>query len=188
MVYVAGADCLRTIPFHYDKRTKEYQLGDPGALTKDNVSSVSLDGRRGKNLKVTFYLKKEVGYDSVVMALMPVHFKKNRFYPFDLLQEEACGRALSAAEKLAFTACGKTPEDLEKDRIKGECLSYAIYAIVVGFIGFIVASGSGSVLGTLAFFAVSLGLFGLMIAKKNPPRFSVIAVALEALLSFMFLR
>lgn len=188
MVYVADSDCLWAIPFHYDKRAKTYQLGSPAALTKDRIQNVSLDGKRDKNLKVTFYLKKEVGYDTIVMALAPVQFKKNRFYPFNLLQEEACARALSAAEKLAFAACGKTPEDLEKDRIKGECLGYAIYAIVAGFVGFVVASGSGSLVGTLVFFAAALGLFGLMIAKKNPPKFSVIAVVLEALLSYMFLR
>lgn len=38
------------------------------------------------------------------------------------------------------------------------------------------------------FMRLSLGLFGFMIAKKNPPKFSVIAAVLEALLSYMFLR
>ena len=68
------------------------------------------------------------------MALAPVPFPKNRFHPFNFLQEEACARVRSAAEKLGFAACGKAPEDLEKDRIKGECLGCAVYAIVAGIV------------------------------------------------------
>lgn len=179
-VFVADADCLWIVPFGYDTKTRDYQLGQPVALTRDIIQNVSLAGKRDKKLGVTFSLKPEVGLDKVVMVLEPLQVKLSKFYPFDLLQETACGRALALTEKLALSACGKSAEDLESGRLEDECTNYAVGAGLCGFCGVIAASVSKSLPLTLAFFAGALVCWGVMLAKKQFPKVSVVFVAVEA--------
>lgn len=165
-----------------------YQLGQPVALTRELIRDVGMTGRRGKKMEVTFLLKPEAGPDKVVMVLEPLHFKKNKFYPFDLLQEEACGRAMDMAEKLALAACGKTAEELEAGRMKDECGNYATAAGLFGFFGIIAASVSNSLLLTLGLFAVAVAMFGVIVSKKQLPKISVIVVAVEAAAAYFLFR
>lgn len=183
-LFVADADCLWLVPFSYDRKQRSYQLGQPAALTPDIIQNVTLAGKRGKKLKITFTLKPEIGADSIIMMLEPLQFKLNRFYPFDFLQEAACDRAMALTEKLALAACGKTTEDLETDRIKDQCGNYAIAAGFCGFFGVVAASVSHSLALTLALFAASLVPFGIIISKKQVPKISVIVVILEAVLAY----
>lgn len=101
-VFVAEASRLWMIPFFFDRKTKGYQLGNPVMLPRELVRKVEFTGRPGKRQTVTFQLKREVGLDQVVMVLEPFLFRKNRYYPFDLYQEEACEQALSTAEAMAL--------------------------------------------------------------------------------------
>ncbi len=187
-VFVAEPDCLWIIPFGYDKKRKEYQLGQPVALTKDLIQSVSLTGRRGKKLEVTLFLKPEVGLDKVVMVLEPLQFTRNKFYPFDFFQEEACDKAMAVTEKLALAACGKTAEDLENDRLKDECSTYGMWAGLCGFFGVIAASVSHSLPLTAAFFAAALVLWGVIFFKKQIPKVSVIFVVIEAVAAYFLMK
>lgn len=186
-VFVADADCLWIVPFSYDKKTRAYQLGDPVALTKDVIQNVTLAGKRGKNLKVTFWLKQGVGLDQVVMMLEPMHFQKNKFYPFNLLQEDACDKAMAVTERLA-QACGKSAEDLETSRVKDECDNYAMAAGFCGFFGIVLAAATGSLVLTALLFAAAVVLFGVIIAKKQIPKISLVIVIAEAVIASLFLR
>ena len=179
-VFVADTDCLWIVPFSYDKKTRDYQLGQPVPLTRDIIQNVSLTGKRGKKLEATFSLKPEVGLDKVVMVLEPLQFKMNKFYPFDLLQEEACDKALAVTEKLALSACGKSAEDLETERLKDECGNYGVAAGLCGFCGIIAASVSKSLPLTAVFFAAALACWGIMLSKKQFPKVSVVFVVIEA--------
>lgn len=100
-VFVAEGGSFWIIPFFYDRKGT-YQLGSPVSLTREVVRKVEISGRTGKQQTVTFVLKEEVGPDRVVMVLEPFQFRKNRAYPFDFYQEEACERALSAAESMGL--------------------------------------------------------------------------------------
>lgn len=187
-VFVADADCLWVLPFTYDKKTRGYELGDPVSLTHDLIQRVSLAGKRGRKLSVSFSLKPEVGLDKLVMVLEPLQFQRNKFYPFDFLQEEACARALDLTEKLALSGCGLTPEDLEETRVEDECGNYATAAGLCGFFGIIAASVGNTALLPLAFFAAALALFGVMIGKKQMPKISLVIVIVEAVIAFLLFR
>lgn len=187
-VFVADEDCLWVVPFSYDKKSGRYELGQPGALTRDLIQSVAMAGKKGKKLTVTFGLKPEAGVNSVVMVLEPLAFRKNKFYPFDFFQEEACGKAMSLTEKLALSACDMTAEDLENTRLKDECGNYAAGAGICGFCGIIAASVSGSLPGTLAFFAGALAFFGIMLAKKQMPKISLAIVIAEAVAAYYMMK
>lgn len=187
-VFVADSDCLWIVPFSYDKKTKDYQLGQPVALTQDLIQHVDLSGKRGKKLEVSFRLKPEVGLDKVVMVLEPLCFKLNKFYPFNFLQEEACGKAMELTERLAMAACGQSAEDLEKTRVEDECTTYATIAGVLGFCGIIAASVSHSIPLTLAIFAAALAMFGVMISKKQFPKISLVFVIVEAVIASLLIR
>lgn len=187
-VFVADTDCLWVLPFSYDKKTRGYQLGDPVSLTRDLIQRVSLAGKRGKKLTVSFTLKPELGVDKIDMVLEPLQFQRNKFYPFDFLQEEACGKALDLTEKLALSACGLTPEDLEETRLEDECNNYAIAAGFCGFFGIVAAYASHALFLPLILFAAALALFGLMISKKQMPKISLVIVIVEAIVTFMILR
>lgn len=118
------------------------------------------------------------------MVLQPFCFRKNRYYPFDLLQESACQRLLDGVEKLALAACGKTPEDLEAGRLKDECSNYGLYAAMVGFLGVMLAP-TGSPYPLYVCFGISLALMGLIVSKKRIPKLSAIVVLLEMAASFL---
>lgn len=187
-VFVADENCLWVLPFAYDKKSGKYDLGQPAALTRELIQSVALAGKRGKRLSVTFRLKPEAGTDAVVMVLEPLAFRKNKFYPFDFFQEEACEKALAVTEKLALSACNMTAEDLENTRLEDECGNYAAGAGICGFCGIIAASVSGSLPGTLAFFAGALVFFGIMLAKKRAPKISLVIVILEAVTAYFLMK
>lgn len=187
-VFVADADGLWIVPFSYDKKTRSYELGNPIPLTQDLIQRVSMAGKRGRKLEITFSLKPEVGLDKVVMVLEPLQFQRNKFYPFDFLQEAACDKALGITEQLARSACGMSAEDLEATRMEDECGNYAIAAGICGFCGIIAASVSGSLPLTLAFFAVSLVMFGVILSKKQVPKISVVIVAIEAVAAYFLMK
>lgn len=183
-VFVADTDCLWIVPFYYDAKARDYQLGKPIPLTRDLLQHVSLSGTSGKKLEVTFRLKPEVGLDKVVMVLEPLQFKRNRFYPFNFLQEEACEKALALTTRMAYFGCGQSADDLEDSRAEDVCLKYATAAGLLGFCGVAAASVSGSLVLTLAFFAGALVMFVLMFGRKHPPKISVVFVVLEALMAY----
>ena len=187
-VFVADGDCLWVLPFSYDKKTGKYDLGQPAALTQDLIQNVTMAGKPGKRLSVTFRLKPELGSEAVVMVLEPLAFRKNKFYPFDFFQEEACGKAMAVTEKLALSACKMTAEDLEKTRLEDECGNYATGAGTCGSCGIIAASVSGSLPGTLVFFAGALAFFGVMLAKKQVPKISLVIVILEAVAAYFLMK
>lgn len=187
-VFVADADSLWIIPFSYDRKKRSYELGNPVPLTRNLIQNVSMAGKRGKKLKITFSLKPEVGLNEVVMMLEPLQFQRNKFYPFDFLQEAACDRALAVTEQLARSACNMSAEDLEATRMEDECGNYAIAAGLCGFCGIIAASVSQSLPLTLAFFAIPLALFGVIFSKKQVPKISVIVVAVEAVIAYFLFR
>lgn len=186
-VFVADADCLWILPFSYDRKTG-YELGSPVPLTPDLIQNVRLAGKRGKNLAASFTLKPEAGLDKIVMVLEPLQFQKNKFYPFDFLQAEACAKAMELTEKLARSACGLTPEDLETTRLEDECGNYAIAAGFCGFFGIIAAYASHGLLLPLVLFGAALALFGLMLSKKQIPKISLAIVIVEAVITFLILR
>lgn len=187
-VFVADADGLWLLPFSYDRKQRNYQLGDPVPLTRELIQNVSLAGKREKKLKVSFSLKPELGLDEIVMVLEPLQYQKNKFYPFDFLQETACAKTMDLVEKLALSACGLTPEDLEESRLKDECGNYAIAAGFCGFFGIVTAYASHALFLPLILFAAALALFGLMFSKRHPPKISLAVVIAEALLTFFILR
>ncbi len=187
-VFVADTDRLWVLPFSYDRKKRSYALGDPVPLTQEFIQNVSLAGKRDKKLSVSFSLKPELGQDKIIMVLEPLQFQKNKFYPFDFLQEEACSRAMDLTEKLALSACSLTPEDLEGSRLEDECSNYAIAAGFCGFFGIVAAYASHVLLPPLILFAAALALFGLMFSKRHPPKISLAVVAAEAVLTFFILR
>ena len=85
----------------YRKGERNYELGTRSLLPEELVKGVDLTGKRGKALTVTFRLETEHRHISLEMVLAPLCYRKNKFYPLDLLQEAACAKALEAAEKLA---------------------------------------------------------------------------------------
>lgn len=186
-VFVADADCLWVVPFSYDKKKRSYELGQPVALTPDLLKTVSLAGKRGQSLEVSFFLKQEVGLNSVAMMLEPLQYRRNRFYPFDFLQEEACEKAMELTERMALAGCGQTAEDLEQSRLKDEGGKYATYAVMWGFCGIIAACVSQSLMVTGLFFAAALAMFGIMLSRKQIPKISLAVVIAEALLARLFL-
>ena len=187
MVFVADGDCFWVIPMSYDRRRRSYQLGTPVPFSADVVKQVRLTGKRGKTL--TFHFLLEVGdqQQEINMDLTSFHFRKNSFYPFDLMQETACNNAQQLAEKMASTACNLTPEDLELGRKKDECSDYGIYAACAGFFGIMFASAELLPV-VLACFAISLILFAVMIAKKQFPKASAVVVLIEAVVAYMLMR
>ncbi len=187
-VFVADTDCLWVLPFSYDKKTRGYELGDPVPLTRDLIQRVSLAGKRDKKLTVSFTLKPELGLDKIVMVLEPLQFQRNKFYPFDFLQEGACAKAMDLTEKLALAACGLTSEDLEETRLEDECGNYAVAAGLCGFCGIIAASVGNTLLLPLALFAAALGCFGVMLSKKQMPKISLVIVIVEAVVAFLLFR
>ena len=122
------------------------------------------------------------------MVLEPLQFQRNKFYPFDFLQEDACAKAMDLTEKLALSACGLTPEDLEETRLEDECNNYAIAAGFCGFFGIIAAYASHALFLPLILFAAALALFGLMISKKQMPKISLVIVIVEAVIAFLIIR
>ena len=187
-VFVVDADCLWILPFSYDKRTRSYELGSPIPLTRDLIQRVSLAGKRGRKLTVSFTLNPEAGLDKIDMVLEPLQFQRNKFYPFDFLQEDACAKAMDLTEKLALSACGLTPEDLEETRLEDECNNYAIAAGFCGFFGIIAAYASHALFLPLILFAAALALFGLMISEKQMPKISLVIVIVEAVIAFLIIR
>lgn len=187
-VFVVDADCLWILPFSYDKRTRSYELGSPIPLTRDLIQRVSLAGKRGRKLTVSFTLNPEAGLDKIDMVLEPLQFQRNKFYPFDFLQEAACARAMDITEKLALSACGLTPEDLEKTRLEDECGNYAIAAGFCGFFGIVAAYASHALLLPLILFGAALALFGMMLSKRQIPKISLIIVIVQAVIAFWLVR
>lgn len=187
-IFVADADCLWVLPFSYDRKARSYQVGEPVPITQDFIQNVSLAGKRDKKLLVSFTLKPELGLDKIVMVLEPLQFQRNKFYPFDFLQEAACARAIEITEKLARSACGLTPEDLEETRLEDECGNYAIAAGFCGFFGIIAAYASHALLFPLILFGAALVLFGLMLSKRQMPKISLVIVIVEAVIAFLLVR
>lgn len=118
MVFVVDRDALWMIPMAYDRHKRSYAPGTPERFSADDVRQMRLTGKRGKTLTFTFLLELDGRKREIDMDLTLYCLRKNRFYPFDLMQETACHRALQAAKTMALTACHLTPEDLEAGRLK----------------------------------------------------------------------
>lgn len=171
----------------YDKRRRHYELGEPVQFTADAVRQISLTGTRGKTLTVNFLLELDGRKRDIDMDLTPFCFRKNSFYPFDLMQETACDRALKVAENMARIACNLTPEELEAGRLKEECSQYGTYAACAGIFGVLLTPANNLPI-VLACFAISLLLFGRMIAKKQIPKISAIVVLIEAVGAYLLMQ
>lgn len=170
----------------YRKGERNYELGTRSLLPEELVKGVDLTGKRGKALTVTFRLETEHRHISLEMVLAPLCYRKNKFYPLDLLQEAACAKALEAAEKLAERACGLTPAELEAGRLKSECGDYGLYAAMVSFLDMAIAA-SGEPVPAAICFAATLTPFGMIIARKRLPKLSLLVVIVEALLAYNIL-
>ncbi len=186
-VFVVDGDSLWMIPMAYDKRRRHYELGEPVQFTADAVRQISLTGTRGKTLTVNFLLELDGRKRDIDMDLTPFCFRKNSFYPFDLMQETACDRALKVAENMARIACNLTPEELEAGRLKEECSQYGTYAACAGIFGVLLTPANNLPI-VLACFVISLLLFGRMIAKKQIPKISAIVVLIEAVGAYLLMQ
>lgn len=187
LVYVVEEGQLWVIPFSYDKGKRTYELGKPAALPPSAIKDVQLTGKRNKSLQVTFYVGEDDNVQPLVMVLEPFCFRKNRFYPFDLLQEEACDKALRYAEQMALAASGKTPEDLEAGRLKDACSNYGLYAAIAGFFGVMFSAGELPIIVAICF-AISLFFFVRIFACKHVPKLSLIIVIVEAVVAYIWLK
>lgn len=186
MVFVVDGDSFWMIPMAYEKRKRNYALGTPVPFSAADVRQVELTGRRGKTLTFTFHLELDGRQREIDMDLTPYCFRKNAFYPFDLMQEAACANAMKLAEQMALTACQLTPEELEAGRLKDECSNYGIYAACAGVFGIMFAAGD--LLPVVLFcFAISLLLLCVMLAKKQIPKISAVVVLLEAAAAYAML-
>lgn len=184
-VFVADGDSFWVIPMSYDRHARSYQLGTPVPFNASIVKGVRLTGKRGKTLTFHFLLGDQT--QPLYMDLTPFYFRKNSFYPFDLMQEAACRKARQLAEAMALAACGLTPEDLEAGRCKDECSEYGLYAACTGFLGVMFAAAPFLPV-VLICFGISLVLFGVMLSKKRPPKTSAVVVLAEAVISYMIMR
>ena len=186
-VFVAEPQSLWILPFYYQKGPRTYELGTPVSLTRELIQDVTLSGHREKKLEVTFHLKPAVGLDKVVMVLEPFQFRKNRHYPFDFFQEEACTQAYATTQRLALLACGKDTMDLEDSRRKDACDDHAVTAFLCGFLGMAVAI-SGPPLPALILFGAAAVLLLRILVKGRIPKLSLVLVILEALGAYWFSR
>ena len=186
-IFVAEPQSLWIIPFYYQKGPRTYELGTPVSLTRELIQDVSLSGQKDRKLEVTFRLKPAVGLDQVVMVLEPFQFQKNRHYPFDFFQEEACTQAYATAQRLALLACGKDNLDLEESRLKNACDNHAVSAFMCGFFG-MAAAISGGLLPALVLFGAAAVLLVLILVKGQIPKLSLVLVILEALGAYFFSR
>ena len=179
-VFVVDGDFLWVLPMSYDKRQRSYQLGTPVRFSASDVRQVRLTGTHGKTLTFHFLLE-------LAMALTPYCFSLNKYYPFTLLQEEACKKARQTAERMAFIACNLSASELEKGRLKDECGNYALYAVCASVFG-LMCTPTESLIPVLACFAISLILFGVMLSKKQVPKVSAVLVLLAAVGSYLMMR
>lgn len=187
MVFVVDGDSFWMIPMAYDKHKRSYALGTPSCFSAADVRQVKLTGTRSKTLTFTFLLELDGRKREIDMDLTPFCFRKNRFYPFDLMQEAACDRALKLAEKMALTACQLTPEALEAGRLKDECSNYGTYAACAGVFGVMFAAAESLPI-VLVCFGISLLLFFVMLAKKRIPKVSAVVVLIEAAAAYLIMR
>lgn len=187
MVFVVDGDSFWMIPMAYNKHQRSYALGTPEQFSAADVRQMRLTGKRGQTLTFTFYLELDGRKREIDMDITPFCFRKNAFYPFDLMQETACDKAMKLAEKMALTACHLTPEDLEAGRVKDECSSYGTYAACSGVFGIMFAAAEILPV-VLACFGISLVLFGVMISKKQFPKISAVVVLIEAAIAYSWLR
>lgn len=187
LVFVVDEGQLWIVPFSYDKGKRTYELGRPAALPLSAIKDVELTGKKNKSLRVTFYVGENDNVEQLVMVLEPFCFRKNRFYPFNLLQEAACDKALRYAEQVALTASGKTPEDLEAGRLKDTCGNYGMYAAIAGFFGVMFSAGELPVLVAICF-AISLFFFVRIFVCKRIPKLSLIIVIIEAVVAYTWLK
>lgn len=187
MVFVVDGDTFWMLPMSYDKRKRHYALGTPVQFSADAVRQMRLTGKRGKTLTFTFQLELDGRKREIDMDLTPFCFRKNACYPFDLMQEAACDKALHLAETMAHTACHLTPEDLEAGRLKDECSDYGTYAACAGLFGFLLSPTKNLPI-VLFCFGIAVILFGLITSKKQIPKFSAVVVLIEAAASYLVMR
>ncbi len=186
-VFVLEGESLWLIPLSFDKRSRDYALSEPLEIPQSMVRDVQLSGKRGKKLTVSLALDLGGQTDVVQMVLQPFCFRKTRYYPFDLLQESACQRLLDAVEKMALAVCGKTPEDLEAERLKDECSNYGLYAAMVGFLGVMLSPAGMSHFPMYICFGISLALLLMILVKKRIPKLSAVVVAVEIAAAFFLM-
>lgn len=117
------------------------------------------------------------------MDMAPYCFKKNPFYPFDMLQPAACDAALETVERIARNACNLTPEDLEAGRLKDECSNYGLYAGLAAVIG-VLAAPAESIVPTVICFVIALAFLGLILVKKQVPKVSAVVVLIALVAAF----
>lgn len=187
MVFVADGDSFWVIPVAYQRWKRTYALGAPVQFSANDVREISLTGKRGKTMTFTFQLELDGRKSEINMDITPFCFRKNAFYPFDLMQEAACDKATKLAEKMAFAACHLTPEALEAGRLKDECSNYGLYAACAGVFG-IMFTPTEFLPIVLACFGISLILFVVMLAKKQIPKLSAIVVLIEAVIAYLMMK
>lgn len=187
MVFVADRDSFWMISMSYDRRRRSYALGAPEQFSTGDVRQIRLTGTRRTTMTFTFLLELDGRKREIDMDLTPFCFRKNRFYPFDFMQNAACSRAMQLAEQMALAACHLTPEDLEAGRLKDECSNYGTYAACTGVFGVMFAA-AGSLPIVLICFGISLILFFVMLSKKQIPKASAVVVLIEAAAAYLFLQ
>ena len=171
----------------YDRRKKAYGLGSPVRLDPGAVRQVRLTGRPGRDLRFTFWIEERDGLQQLDMVLAPYCFRKSSFWPFDLVQQDACEAVACGARSIACFACGLTPEDLEKERLKNECAQSGVYAACAGIFGVLLVP-TESVPVVLACFGAALVLLGRIIAKGQIPKLSALVVLAAAAAAWIMMK
>lgn len=183
-VYVVDGGQFWLVPISVKKGSRSYQLGQPMLIPPEAVKGMKYTGKRDKKLKCSFYLELDGKLEELEMVLAPCCVRENRFCPFDLLQKTACDRALETFEAMAQSLCAKTPEEMEEERLKDECTNYGIYAGCTGLLA-IIGAFVPSVAFTVLFFAVALGLLGMIVVKKQVPKVSLVVVIVEMVIAYL---
>ena len=186
-VYVADRGRLWVIPMDYDTRTRAYTLGEPVLLPEHALRQVDVSGKRGKALTYKLLLENDGQVTEWEMVLAPLCFRRNAHDPFDMVQDTACAEVEKAVQRMARSACDLTPEDLENMRLKNESFLYGTYAACMGAMGLLLTP-AGSVPAVAVWFVAAAAMLAVMLAKRQVPKLSALAVAAEAVAAYLILR
>lgn len=131
---------LYIAPLQIDKKTRQIQILRPAVLTLENLGKITVKTKQKNGVikHMELWLGDKQGHKIIQLHMEAENLRKNRYYPFNLMQEEECAAFERFIASLAQHVAAENPEVdalIKAEQNEGSGMIGAILSIIGAVLG-----------------------------------------------------